>query len=389
MGAGVIGLTTAREAARRGMAVAVVDPEPGRGASWAAAGMLAPVSEVHHGEEPLLALALESARRWPAFAAELAAEVGRPIGYRTEGTLVVAADDGDRAWVEELYEFQRGLGLGVQWLAGRRARELEPDLAPGVARRHLGARRPSGATTACSWERCSTRPSTAGVDFHRARVRGVDCSAGRVTGVRLEDGTALEADAVVVAAGCWSGRLEGFPPGAAPAVRPVKGQILRLRPRLHAPVMTRTVRAVVHGSSVYAVPRLDGTVVLGATVEERGFDASVTAGAVYELLRDAHRVMPGLAELELGETTAGLRPGSPDNAPMVGRPSVPGADGLVLATGHYRQGILLAPHDRHGRGVHPVRRRAARRVGALRAGPIRPRPGARRYMTGVPCWTRG
>ena len=342
VGAGVIGLTTAREAARRGMAVAVVDPEPGRGASWAAAGMLAPVSEVHHGEEPLLALALESARRWPAFAAELAAEVGRPIGYRTEGTLVVAADHGDRAWVEELYEFQRGLGLGVQWLAGRRARELEPDLAPGVRAaiwvpgdHQVDNRLLVGALLDAA--------STAGVDFHRALVRGVDCSAGRVTGVRLEDGTALEADAVVVAAGCWSGRLEGFPPGAAPAVRPVKGQILRLPPRLHAPVMTRTVRAVVQGSSVYAVPRLDGTVVLGATVEERGFDASVTAGAVYELLRDAHRVMPGLAELELGETTAGLRPGSPDNAPMVGRPSVPGADGLVLATGHYRQGILLAP----------------------------------------------
>ena len=132
IGGGVIGLAAAWKIAVRGMAVAVVDPEPGRGASWAAAGMLAPVSEVHHGEEPLLALALESARRWPAFAAALAADVGRPIGYRTEGTLVVAADDGDRAWVEELYQFQRALGLGVQWLTGRRARELEPDLAPGV-----------------------------------------------------------------------------------------------------------------------------------------------------------------------------------------------------------------------------------------------------------------
>ncbi len=342
VGAGVIGLATAREAARRGMAVAVVDPDPGRGASWAAAGMLAPVSEVHHGEEPLLALALESARRWPAFAADLRAEVGRPIGYRTEGTLVVAADHGDRAWVEELYEFQRTLGLAVQWLTGRRARALEPDLAPGV-RAAIWVAGDHQVDNRLLVGALLDAASAAGVDFHRARVRGVDSTAGRVSGVCLEDGTVVRADAVVVAAGCWSGQLDGLPTGAAPPVRPVKGQILRLRPRASAPVITRTVRAIVQGSSVYLVPRLDGTVVLGATVEERGFDASVTAGAVYELLRDAHRVVPGVGELELGETTAGLRPGSPDNAPIVGRPPVPGADGLVLATGHYRQGILLAP----------------------------------------------
>ena len=235
---------------------------------------------------------------------------------------MVAADHGDRAWVEELYEFQRALGLAVQWLTGRRARALEPDLAPGVRAaiwvpgdHQVDNRLLVGALLDAA--------AAAGVDFHRARRRGVDAAAGRVSGVRLEDGTVVRADAVVVAAGCWSGQLDGLPTGAAPPVRPVKGQILRLRPRAPAPVLTRTVRAVVQGSSVYLVPRADGTVVLGATVEERGFDASVTAGAVYELLRDA---APGGARRRragAGRATAGLRPGSPDNAPIVGRPPCP------------------------------------------------------------------
>ena len=133
-----------------------------------------------------------------------------------------------------------------------------------------------------------------------------------------------------------------MPAGAVP-VRPVKGQILRLLPSERAPVLTRTVRGVVQGSSVYVVPRENGTVVVGATVEERGYDTTVTAGAVYELLRDARRVVPGITELELVETRAGLRPGSPDNAPIVGSAADGGVDGLVVATGHYRQGILLAP----------------------------------------------
>jgi len=342
IGGGVIGLATAWKVAARGLRVAVVDPEPGRGASWAAAGMLAPVSEVHHGEESILALALASARRWPAFEAELTAAVGRGIGYRTSGTLVVAADDGDRAWAQELFEFQRELGLGVEWLTGRRARDLEPNIAPGVR----------GAIWAPGDHQVDNRllvgallevSSSTGVALHRARAVAVECSGAAVSGVALETGTTLRAGAVVLAAGSWSGQLDGLPPGAVPMVRPVKGQILRLLPAEGAPVLTSTVRGMVQGSSVYLVPRLDGTVVVGATVEERGFDTAVTAGATYELLRDAHRVVPGVTEMVLGEISTGLRPGSPDNAPIVGRPAVPGVDGLVVATGHYRQGILLAP----------------------------------------------
>ena len=341
IGGGVIGLAAAWEIAVRGMAVAVVDPEPGRGASWAAAGMLAPVSEVQRGEEPLLALNLASARRWPAFAAALAEAAGRPIGYRPSGTLVVAADDGDRAWTEELYQFQRELGLGVEWLTGKRARQLEPGIAPGVR----------GAISAPDDHQVDNRLLVAalfvavrgaGVAVHRQRAAAVECSAGSVSGVRLDGGTVLRAGTVVLAAGSWSGQVDGVPAGAVP-VRPVKGQILRLLPSGRAPTLTRTVRGIVQGSSVYAVPREDGTVVVGATVEERGFDRAATAGAVYELLRDAHRVVPGITEMVLGEVSTGLRPGSPDNAPIVGPASVGGVDGLVVATGHYRQGILLAP----------------------------------------------
>jgi glycine oxidase len=342
IGAGVVGLASAWSIASRGMSVAVVDPEPGQGASWAAAGMLAPVSEVHHGEEALLALTLESAQLWPTFATELARATGREIGYRTTGTLVVAADDGDRAWAHELYEFQRTLGLDVEWLTGRRARQREAAVAPGVR----------GAIWASGDHQVDNRllvaallaaATDAGAVIHRQRAAALECTAGVVSGVALEAGTTLVAPAVVLAAGTWSAQLDGLPPGAVPPVRPVKGQILRLSPRAGAPVLGTTVRGLVRGSSVYIVPRQDGTVVVGATVEERGFDTTVTAGAVYELLRDAHRVVPGLTEMVLSEAGAGLRPGSPDNAPIVGRPSVTGVDGLVVATGHYRQGILLAP----------------------------------------------
>ncbi len=342
VGGGVIGLASAWKIAATGMTVAVADPEPGHGASWAAAGMLAPVSEVHHGEEALLALALASARRWPAFAAELTETVGRPIGYRTAGTLVVAADEGDRAWAHELFTFQHELGLGVQWLTGRQARQLEPSIAPGVRAaiwapgdHQVDNRQLVGALLDAA--------AGAGVVLHRERAAALECSGGAVSGVRLAGGIALGAPVVVVAAGAWSAQLEGVPAGAAPSVRPVKGQIQRLLPCERAPVLSTTVRGMVQGSSVYVVPRHDGTVVVGATVEEKGFDTTVTAAADNELLRDAHRVVPGITEMILGEVTTGLRPGSPDNAPIVGLAPVAGVDGLVMATGHYRQGILLAP----------------------------------------------
>jgi glycine oxidase len=313
VGGGTIGLTSAWRMAGRGLRVVVVDPEPGRGASWVAAGMLAPVTEVHYTEERLLALTMASARRWPSFAAELEADAGADIGYRPCGTLLVDADEGDRAWSDELFRFQRALGLEVERLSARRVRQLEPNISPGV-RSGLLAKGDHQVHTRRFVTALLAAATAGGVQWHHAPV--------------------------VLAAGCWSGSIAGVPAGVVPDVRPVKGQILRLAGDAGRPLLGRSVRGLVQGSSVYLVPRDDGTVVVGATVEERGFDTTVTAGAVYELLRDARRIVPGIAELELVEARAGLRPGSADNAPVVGTTSV---TGLLVATGHYRNGILLSP----------------------------------------------
>jgi glycine oxidase len=342
VGGGVIGLSAAWKLATRALRVALVDPDPCTGASWVAAGMLAPVSEVRFGEEPLLALNLASARRWPAFADELARSVGRPVGYRRCGTLIVAVDDDDRAWAEELFCFQRDLGLEVQWLTGRRGRDMEPAVAPGV-RAAISAPHDHQVHNRVLLGALTDAAAGAGVTVHRARALALEQAGGAVSGVGLANGTVLRAGAVVLAAGCWSGELGGVPEGALPSVRPVKGQVLRLLGSDRAPALTRTVRGIVQGASVYLVPRDDGSVVVGATVEELGFDTTVTAGAVYELLRDARRVVPGITEAAVGESSAGLRPCAPDNAPLVGPCGAPGASGLVVATGHYRHGFLLAP----------------------------------------------
>ncbi|MFJ9866358.1 glycine oxidase ThiO [Streptomyces sp. NPDC101165] len=340
IGGGIIGLVTAWRAAQRGLVTAVVDPEPGGGAARVAAGMLAAVTELHYGEETLLALNLESARRYPDFAAELTELTGHDLGYRRCGTLAVALDADDRAHLRELHTLQQRSGLESEWLSGRECRRLEPMLAPGVrgglrvdGDHQIDPRRLASALlTACE---------RAGVVFHRSWAERLDVARDRATGVTTEDGTALSADQVVLAGGSLSGRLAGVPDDVLPPVRPVKGQVLRLTvPRRYAPFLNRTVRAMVRGSHVYLVPRENGELVVGATSEELGWDTTVTAGGVYELLRDAHELVPGITELPLTETRAGLRPGSPDNAPLLG-PS--GLDGLLLATGHYRNGVLLTP----------------------------------------------
>ncbi|MEW2520469.1 glycine oxidase ThiO [Actinacidiphila alni] len=340
VGGGVIGLVTAWRAAQRGLRVAVADPEPGGGAARVAAGMLAAVTELQYGEQTLLDLNLASARRYPDFAAELTAATGLDVGFRACGTLAVALDADDRAHLRDLHAFQTSLGLPSEWLSGRDCRRLEPMLAPGVrgGLRVDGDHQVDPRRLATALLRAA---ELAGVCVHRSAVARVTVAHGRATGAVLADGTALAAGRTVLAAGSRSGRIEGVPEAALPPVRPVKGQILRLRvPPGHAPFLSRTVRAVVRGSHVYLVPRENGELVLGATSEECGWDTTVTAGGVYELLRDAHELVPGITELPLTETLAGLRPGSPDNAPLLGRTAL---DGLLLATGHHRNGVLLTP----------------------------------------------
>ncbi|GIH97191.1 FAD-dependent oxidoreductase [Planobispora siamensis] len=354
VGGGIIGLSVAWRAARRGLRVAVVDPAPAGGASHAAAGMLAPVSEVTYTEEPLLRLGLASLARWPAFAAELAADSGHDLDYRAEGTLDVAFGADDLAALDELAAFMGKLGLPFERLTGRECRRLEPMLAPAV---RGGLLAPGDA-----WvdPRRVTRALLSALErldvtMIHARAAGLEHSGEAVTGVRLAPGSPASGPAsgspgadpagrvvparrVILAAGAWSGVLEGLPPRALPPVRPVKGQIMRLRSP--EPILRRCVRGVVHGSSVYLVPRGDGELVVGATQEELGFDTRVTAGGLWELLRDARELVPGVTELEVADVVAGLRPGTPDNLPLVGPASPPG---LSMATGHHRGGVLLAP----------------------------------------------
>ncbi|WP_326730637.1 glycine oxidase ThiO [Streptomyces phaeochromogenes] len=340
VGGGIIGLVTAWRAAQRGFTTALVDPEPGGGAAQVAAGMLAAVTELHYGEQTLLGLNLASARRYPDFAAELTEATGQDIGYRRCGALAVALDADDRAHLREVHALQRRSGLESEWLSGRECRRLEPMLAPGVrgglrvdGDHQVDPRRLAAAlVTACE---------RAGVTFHRTWADRLTVVRDRATGVVTAHGTELSAGQVVLAGGSLSGRLTGVPDDVLPPVRPVKGQVLRLTvPKRYAPFLSRSVRAVVRGSHIYLVPRESGELVVGATSEELGWDTTVTAGGVYELLRDAHELVPGITELPLTETRAGLRPGSPDNAPLLGPTALPG---LLLATGHYRNGVLLTP----------------------------------------------
>lgn len=339
VGGGVIGLSVAWEAAGRGLSVCVADPAPGHGASWVAAGMLAPVTEASFGEEPLVDLLLEASGRWPDFARRLETATGTDPGFRPCGTVVVAVDGSDRAAVDRLLSYQQSLGLEARRLSATECRELVPGLAPGVRGGALmpgdhqvdNRRLVAALLAACQ---------AAGVKMVVQRVDAVSLSDGRVDGVVVADGSTLVATTVVVAAGAYSGGLSGLPEGVLPPVRPVKGHVVRLRGPSKSPILEHTLRGLVHGRPCYLVPRRDGTVVLGATSEERGFDRSVQAGAVHSLLDDARALVPGIDELELVECIAGLRPGSPDNCPWVGPTGVPG---LVVATGHYRNGILLAP----------------------------------------------
>jgi glycine oxidase len=323
VGGGVIGLACAWRAAQRGLRMLVVErDEPGAGASGVAAGMLAPVTEAEFGEERLLRLNLDSAALWPSFAAELTERSGIDTGFRASGALVVAADRDDGEELRRLYRFQRDeLGLDVEWLGSRDARRLEPRLSPRVSGAIL-ARDEAHVEPRAVVRALANALEREGGTIVRAEATAVEPHA-----VTLADGDQVEARHVVVAAGCWSGAFDG-----APAVRPVKGQILRLRGA--EPLTQRLVRT----PRCYVVSRANGEVVVGATVEERGFDTTVTAGGVHRLLEAAWEVLPEIEELELVEAAARLRPGTPDNSPVIEE-----RDGIVWATGHFRNGVLLAP----------------------------------------------
>ena len=339
-GGGVIGTAIAWRAAAAGLDVVLVDPDDGDAASLVAAGMLAPASESLFGEGALLRINLLAVERFPSFAAELEDATGRQVGLRREGTLAVAYDPGDYAALMRLTAFRRSAGLDAEELDSRACRKLEPFLTPEVH---------GGVLFAGDWSVNNRRyaaalreaMTAAKVRIVRDRVLEALVQDGRACGVRLADGGGVDSALVVIAAGCWSSTVAGLPMALRAAVRPVKGQLLRLRhPVGMPPVISHTIRATVRGVDVYLVPRADGELIVGATQEERGPDRTVTAGAVHDLLRDAMSVLPVTSELILAETCAGLRPGTPDNGPIVGGF---GVDGLLMATGHYRNGILMSP----------------------------------------------
>ncbi len=372
IGGGVVGHGIAWAARRSGRSVALIDDAPGSGASWAAAGMLAPVSELHYQEEALLELMLESSRLWPAFAAGLEGGAGDTgtntgaatgTGYLTTPTLAVGADAADRRALADLRTVQQASGLAVEPLTVREARVREPLLSPGIScafdipadhqvdPRRLLAR--IGELLAAD----------SGCQAIGRRAEGLVWRNGSVAGATLAGGGSVRATETIVANGLGADALAGLPAGLRLPLRPVHGDILRLRvPEKLRPLLTSTVRGLVRGVPVYIVPRQDGTVVIGATQREdapgenspagapAGGDracAAVSAGGVYQLLRDAMHLLPAVAELELLEATARARPGTPDNAPLLGRVAGPGGQGdtagLIIATGFFRHGILLTP----------------------------------------------
>jgi glycine oxidase len=383
IGGGVIGHGIAWEARRSGRSVLLIDDAPGAGASWAAAGMLAPVSELHYQEEDLLELMLEASRRWPGFAADLAGAAGSDPGYLTTPTLAVGADAADRHSLLDLRVAQQANGLAVEPLTIREARRREPLLSPAIAAvldipadhqvdprllvaclrhalaRHAGGTGSSGSFVAGAVEGYAVPD----------RAAGLLREGGAVAGVTLEGGGTVMARETVVANGLHAAALAGLPENLHLPLRPVHGDILRLAVPEHLqPLVTSTVRGLVRGTPVYIVPRQDGTVVIGATQREDalGKDSGTTAGAVsaggvYQLLRDAQVLVPAVAELELLECTARARPGTPDNAPLLGRVPLPPAEprqcgdagdgppgpghvpGLIIATGFFRHGVLLTP----------------------------------------------
>ncbi|MEO6531623.1 MAG: glycine oxidase ThiO [Specibacter sp.] len=357
IGAGIVGLGIAAEAQRAGYAVTLIDPAPATGATFAAAGMLAPVSELHYQEEDLLELTLAASARWPEFLENLPA--GSNTGFSTVPTLVLGADPADRKALADLRDVQGRHGLGVAQLTIREARGLEPMVGPHISCAYTVAAdhsvdpralaetlRSQLTTTAAAHGRGGAEDTFVAQNAVGLLHQDPASTHSAVTGVALADGREVHAREVVVANALGAPKLDGLPDGLKLPVRAVYGDILRLKVPEHLrPLTTATIRGLVRGLPVYIVPRDDGTVVIGASSREDG-SSGVSAGGVHQLLRDAQVLVPAVVELELLETTARARPGTPDNAPLLGR--VAGDDGkdikgLIIATGFFRHGVLLTP----------------------------------------------
>lgn len=334
VGAGLIGLSVAWRLAQAGLSVAVLERgRAGDGASLAATGMLAAAAEHEPGGDRLLPLALESQRLWAGFRDDLEAASGQGIDYRREGTLVIALGRDEVERLRFRHDLQRRAGLATEWLSGPQVRAREPGLRPTVtaglfcpedhqvdpARVMAALRRALRAAGGRLVEECP--------------VEALERAGGRVVGLRTAAGV-LRAGTVVLASGAWAGEGSLVPDLALP-VRPLKGQALALR------MTPRSGRLdhVVWTEQIHMAPKGDGHLIVGATVEECGFDATLTAGGLFALLEGARRACPGIEEMPVEGVWTGFRPTSDDDAPLLGE-ALPG---LVLAVGHHRNGYLLAP----------------------------------------------
>jgi glycine oxidase len=357
VGGGIAGLAVAWRAQQRGLRTVVLERDRlAGGATHVAAGMLAPISEARVGERGLLALSRASLERYPAFVEELTAASDWDPGYSACGTLLVARDRDEAEALERELAEREAMGLPVERLLPSAARRREPALAPtlrlalDIPGDHAIDPRALSAALAVAIERAGgvlrehAEVERIVVSDDGERVAGVELRAPGERGSRLDasiagaraTGERIDATHTVIAAGVWVSALDGLPAHARVPVRPVKGQIMRLRDPAGPGLLTRVIRM----QPGYLVPRGDGRYVLGATMEEQGFDTAPTAGGIFGLLRDAIELVPGVTELQIEEVAAGLRPGTPDNAPVLG----PGAlAGLQWAAGCFRHGILLAP----------------------------------------------
>lgn len=333
VGGGLIGSAVAREVALRGLRVVLFDAgsEPER-ASWAAAGMLSPQAEADRADD-FLDLLLHSRSLYPAFVADVERESGLPTGYRAEGTLVVALTREDEIELRRRLDWQRAAGLEVEWLERDEVLRVEPAIAPGLlgALRFAGDHQVDNRLLAVALRAAARRAGVVVRDG--VRVTGLVSAGGRVAGVELEGGGRVAAGWVVVAGGIASGELQGLPRPLP--LRPVHGELLAVRS--NPPLL----RHVVDSPRVYLVPRSDGRLIIGATSEDIGVQRRTTEGGRRALLAAAVELVPELEQEPIVEHWSGLRPGTPDGHPILG--TDPALDGLVIATGHYRNGVLLTP----------------------------------------------
>lgn len=336
IGGGICGLSIGWYLARAGCPVTILEQyKAGRGATWASAGMLAPRAEAEPGEEWMQNLMLASYDCWPAFVHELEHASERTVDYRTEGTLVVALDRDDTDRLRHQFTFQSRIGIQLEWLSSEEVHQREPHLSRSVVAALFSPRdhQVDNRKVAIALRTAFVRAG--GVLREYCKVDEIVIHENQVQGVRIGN-EIVRAETVILAAGAWSATLGGLPSGLRPPVRPVKGQMLAIQ----MPPEATLLEHVVWGPGIYLVPRLDGRLLAGATVEEQGFDTQLTAGAIMDLLRRTWEVLPGVYDLPIVEQWAGLRPGSRDDAPILGLTDV---RGLIMATGHYRNGILLAP----------------------------------------------